>query len=122
MRYVKVVFLKGVEAFKGSDGAVHGPYKPREEAIIPEEDARELALKGLVATIGCYAVGDTVVNAERRVEPELTGLARDLELLALTSTIPLIAFLPLTPALAHPSSTSTLRLHYIDLRGCGVAD
>jgi hypothetical protein len=100
MRYVKVLFLKEVGAFKGRDGAVHGPYKSREEAIIPKEDARELALKGLVATIGCYAVGGTVVDAERRVEPlELTGLARDLELLALTSTIPVIAFLSLTPLL-----------------------
>jgi hypothetical protein len=118
MRYVKVVFLKEVGAFKGRDGAVYGPYKPREEAIIPEEDARELALKGLVATIGCYAVGDALVDVERRVEPiELIGLARELEILALTSTIPVIAFLSLTPlTLAQTSSASTPRLHYIDLR------
>lgn len=60
-------------------------------------DARELALKDLVITIGCYAVRDTLVDAEERVEPiELTGLARDLELLALTSTIPVIACFSLT--------------------------
>jgi hypothetical protein len=98
--YVEVVFLKEVGAFKGRDGAVYGPYEAKEEAIIPEEDARELALKGLVATIGCYAVGDALVDVERRVEPiELIGLARELEILMLTSTIPVIAFLSLTPLL-----------------------
>ena len=99
MKYARVVFLKEVGAFKGRDGAVYGPYKPKDEATIPEEDARELALKGLVATIGCYAVEGTLVDAEKRIEPELVGLARDFELLALTGTVPLIAFLSLTPLL-----------------------
>ena len=38
MRYVKVVLLKDVGAFRGRDGAVYGPYKSREEAIIPEDE------------------------------------------------------------------------------------
>ena len=97
MRYVKVVFLKNVEAFRGRDGAVYGPYKPKEEAIIPEEDARELALKGLVATIDCYAVEGALVDAERRVKPIELELTRDLELLTLTSAVPMVAFLSLTP-------------------------
>ena len=97
VRYVKVAFLKEVGAFKGRDGAVYGPYKPREEAIIPEEDARELALKGLVATIDCYAVEGTPVDAERRVKPIELELTRDLELLMLTSVVPMVAFLSLTP-------------------------
>ena len=56
MRYVKVVFLKEVGAFVGRDGNVYGPYKPKEEAIIPEEDARSLALEGAVAIVGGYAI------------------------------------------------------------------
>ena len=56
MRYVKVVFLREVGAFVGKDGTVYGPYKPKEEAIIPEEDARSLALEGAVAVIGSYAI------------------------------------------------------------------
>ena len=97
VRYVKVVFLKEVGAFKGRDGALYGPYKPKEEAIIPEEDARELALKGLVATIDCYAVEGALVDAERRVKPIELELTRDLELLTLTSAVPMVAFLSLTP-------------------------
>jgi len=56
VRYVKVVFLKEVGAFVGRDGNVYGPYKPKEEAIIPEEDARSLALEGAVAIVGGYAI------------------------------------------------------------------
>jgi len=56
VKYVKVVFLKEVGAFVGRDGAVYGPYKPKDEAIIPEEDAKSLALEGAVAIIGSYAV------------------------------------------------------------------
>jgi hypothetical protein len=97
VKYARVVFLKEVGAFKGRDGAVYGPYKPKDEAIIPEEDARELALKGLVATIGCYAVEGTLVDAERRVKPIERELTRDLELLELTSVVPVVAFLSLTP-------------------------
>jgi len=58
VKYVKVVFLREVGAFVGRDGAVYGPYKPKEEAIIPEEDARSLALEGAVAIVGGYAVGE----------------------------------------------------------------
>ncbi|MEM4576489.1 MAG: hypothetical protein QW701_03365 [Candidatus Nezhaarchaeales archaeon] len=57
MNYVKVLFLKEVGAFVGSDGRVYGPYSPRDEAEIPEEDARALALKGAVAIMGGYVVG-----------------------------------------------------------------
>jgi len=57
VRYVRVVFLKEVGAFVGKDGNVYGPYKPKDEAIIPEEDARSLALEGAVAIVGGYAVG-----------------------------------------------------------------
>jgi len=109
MKYAKVVFLKEVGAFKGRDGALYGPYKPKEKAIIPEEDARELALKGLVATIGCYAVEGTLVDAERRIEPgEL--VARDLEVLTLASAMPVVAFLSLTPLLL----LSPLALRHLD--------
>lgn len=54
MNYVKVLFLKEVGAFVGSDGRIYGPYSPRDEAEIPEEDARALALKGAVAIVEGY--------------------------------------------------------------------
>ena len=69
MKYVKVVFLKEVGAFVGKDGVVYGPYKPKEEAIIPEEDARSLALEGAVAIVGGYAVGEAKPLARPSVSP-----------------------------------------------------
>ncbi len=69
MRYVKVVFLKEVGAFVGKDGSVYGPYKPKDEAIIPEEDARSLALEGAVAIVGGYAVGGPGPLAKPSVSP-----------------------------------------------------
>jgi len=57
------------------------------------------------------AVEGTLVDAERRVEPiELIGLARELEILALTSTIPVIACLSPTPLLL----LSPLALRHLD--------
>jgi len=56
VNYVKVVFLKEVGAFVGSDGKVYGPYSPGDEAIIPEEDAKALTLEGAAARIGGYII------------------------------------------------------------------
>ncbi|MDH5815323.1 MAG: hypothetical protein QE164_00770 [Candidatus Nezhaarchaeota archaeon] len=56
MDYAKVVFLKDVGAFVGSDGKIYGPYRSGDEAVIPEDDARTLALRGAVAIIGGYIV------------------------------------------------------------------
>ncbi|MHC1601142.1 MAG: DNA replication complex subunit Gins51 [Candidatus Nezhaarchaeales archaeon] len=56
MNYVKVVFLKEVGAFVGSDGKIYGPYSPGDEAIIPEEDAKALSLEGAAARIGGYII------------------------------------------------------------------
>ena len=69
MKYVKVVFLKEVGAFVGKDGNVYGPYKPKDEAIIPEEDARSLALEGAVAIVGGYAVEEARPLARPSVSP-----------------------------------------------------
>ena len=69
MKYVKVVFLKEVGAFVGKDGNVYGPYKPKDEAIIPEEDARSLALEGAVAIVGGYAVEGAGPLARPSVSP-----------------------------------------------------
>ncbi|RLF07156.1 MAG: hypothetical protein DRJ60_03305 [Thermoprotei archaeon] len=68
MNYVKVVFLKEVGAFVGSDGKIYGPYSPGDEAIIPEEDAKALALEGAAARIGGYIIeqGKTPPPYERR--------------------------------------------------------
>ncbi|MEM0217832.1 MAG: hypothetical protein QXM73_03660 [Candidatus Nezhaarchaeales archaeon] len=56
MSYVKVVFLKDVGAFVGSDGKIYGPYKSGDEAVIPEDNAEALALRGAVARIGGYVI------------------------------------------------------------------
>jgi hypothetical protein len=69
MRYVKVIFLKEVGAFVGRDGNVYGPYKPKDEAIIPEEDARSLALQGAIAMVGGYAVEEARPFAKPSVSP-----------------------------------------------------
>jgi len=69
VKYVKVVFLKEVGAFVGKDGNVYGPYKPKDEAIIPEEDARSLALEGAVAIVGGYAVEGAGPLARPSVSP-----------------------------------------------------
>jgi len=69
VKYVKVVFLKEVGAFVGKDGNVYGPYKPKDEAIIPEEDARSLALEGAVAIVGGYAVEEARPLARPSVSP-----------------------------------------------------
>jgi hypothetical protein len=69
VRYVKVVFLKEVGAFVGKDGNVYGPYKPKDEAIIPEEDARSLALQGAVAIVGGYVVEEVKPLARPSISP-----------------------------------------------------
>jgi len=56
INYVKVVFLKRVGAFIGSDGKAYGPYSPGDEAIIPEEDAKSLVFEGVAARIGGYTI------------------------------------------------------------------
>ncbi|MDI9619447.1 MAG: hypothetical protein QFX33_01285 [Candidatus Nezhaarchaeota archaeon] len=58
MRYVKVVFLKEVDSFIGSDGKVYGPYNPGDEAIIPEDEAEALSAEGAVAKVGGHIVGE----------------------------------------------------------------
>lgn len=60
MDYVRVVFLKDVGAFVGSDGKIYGPYKPGDEAAIPESDAKALALRGAVAIIGGYIIEESI--------------------------------------------------------------
>lgn len=67
MNYAKVIFLKEVGAFVGSDGKVYGPYRPGDEAVIPEDDAKALALRGAAARIGGYVV-------EEGVKPDFTTL------------------------------------------------
>jgi hypothetical protein len=69
VRYVKVVFLKEVGAFVGRDGSIYGPYKPKDEAIIPEEDARSLALQGAVAIVGGYVVEEAKPLARPPISP-----------------------------------------------------
>jgi hypothetical protein len=69
VRYVKVVFLKEVGAFVGRDGSIYGPYKPKDEAIIPEEDARSLALQGAVAIVGGYVVEEAKPLARPSTSP-----------------------------------------------------
>ena len=56
MRYVKVVFVRRVGAFVGSDGRIYGPYEPGDEDVIPEDDAEKLSLEGAAARIGGYTV------------------------------------------------------------------
>lgn len=60
MDYVRVVFLREVGAFVGSDGKIYGPYKVGDEAVIPEDDAKALALRGAAAIIGGYIVEEGV--------------------------------------------------------------
>lgn len=67
INYVKVVFLKKVGAFIGSDGKTYGPYSPGDEAIIPEEDAKSLVFEGAAARIGGYTIEEPIESVKETI-------------------------------------------------------
>lgn len=96
MEYVRVVFLKEVGAFVGSDGQVYGPYKPGDEAVIPIEDAKALALRGAVARVGGYIVEEGVKPspAISRVPPQkMASLFSFLALMSIGFALIIVGFI-----------------------------
>jgi len=82
-RYVTVWFTAHVDAFKGADGKMYGPFEAGEYAKIPKEDAESLIKKGLASYTPPLPKG--VEEILRGTREEVKALRSDIK--ALTKSI-----------------------------------